>query len=121
MFRTIKAEVGPGDNTYKRLYLTAKFYGLPKIHKKVIPLSPIVSSRDAVTYGVAKVLANIIKQLVGHSSHHIRNTQNLVDQVRSIRLGKGECITSYDVKDFLPSVTVDPVTLFIKFKLEQDT
>ena len=53
------------DNIYKKMYPTGasppKFYGLPKIHKKNIPLRPIVSSIGSVAYGVAKVLADIIK------------------------------------------------------------
>ena len=42
-----------------------KFYGLPKIHKLDTPLSPIMSSRGLVTYGVAKVFTKILKPLVG--------------------------------------------------------
>ena len=42
-----------------------KFYGLPKIHKKNIPLRPIVSNIGSVSYWVAKELAKIIKPLMG--------------------------------------------------------
>ena len=42
--RTIKAQGGLGDNTYKRLYPTdtgpPKLYGLPKLYKQGIPLDP---------------------------------------------------------------------------------
>ena len=78
VIRTIKTQGGLGDNTCKRLYPTGagppKFNKLPKIHKQGNLLRAIVSSSSAVTYGVTKELANILRQLVGHSPHHIRNT-----------------------------------------------
>ena len=44
---------------YNQLYPTAenvpKFYGLPKIHKKDVPLRPIVSSIGSVMYDTAKL------------------------------------------------------------------
>ena len=59
ILRRIKTATGMQDNIYKKMYPTGasppKFYGLPKIHKKNIPLRPIVSSIGSVAYGVAKV------------------------------------------------------------------
>ena len=56
--KKIKADTGMEDSIYRRMYPTSesspKFYGLPKIHKKDIPLRPIVSTIGAVTYGVEK-------------------------------------------------------------------
>ena len=48
LLKSIKAEGGINETTYKKLYPTGagspKFYGLPKIHKTGTPLRPIVSS-----------------------------------------------------------------------------
>ena len=48
LLKKIKAEGGISDQLYKKMYPTGavapKFYGLPKIHKRDIPLRPIVSS-----------------------------------------------------------------------------
>ena len=42
ILRKVKADTGMQDNTYKKMYPIGvsppKFYGLPKIHKKNIPL-----------------------------------------------------------------------------------
>ena len=54
------------------------FHGLPKIHKTNTPLWPTVSSRGSVTYGVAKVLAKILKPLVGKSPQHIQSAKDFV-------------------------------------------
>ena len=66
------------ENTYRRMCHTgasaAKVYGLPKIHKKDVPLRPIVSSIGSVTYGVAKELSQILKPLVCKSIYHVNNS-----------------------------------------------
>ena len=92
----------------------------PQTHKHGNPLKPIVSGRDAVTYEVAKELANIIRPLTGHSPHHIRNTQHFVQHTKAIQLKQGECISSHDVKALFTSVSVDPTISIINNKLQQD-
>ena len=83
---------------------TPKFYGLPKIHNFDIPLRPIVSSRGAIMYGVAKQLANIISPLVDHSPHHTRNTQHFTDHIKTIQLQQVQCLVAYEVKALFTSV-----------------
>ena len=65
ILKKMKTESEMDDNTYKRMYPTGanapKFYGFPKIHKKEVPLRPIMSSIGSVTYGVAKELSQILK------------------------------------------------------------
>ena len=110
ILRKIKADTGMQESSYRRMYATGtsspKFYGLPKIHKKDIPLRPIVSSIGSVTYGVAKEIAKIIKPLVGTSSHHVNNTKDFADEIRNTKLEVGECITLYDVTVLFTSVPV---------------
>ena len=70
LLKKIKADGGINDQLYKKMYLTRavapKFYRLPKIHKRDIPLRPIVYSRDSINYEVAKELAKILRPLVGN-------------------------------------------------------
>ena len=97
-----------------------KFYGLPKIHKRDIPLRPIVSSRGSINYEVAKELSRILRPLVGKSPHHIKNTGDFVQQVRGIKLQPTECITSYDVSALFTSVPIESAITIIRNKLELD-
>ena len=50
ILKNIKSEGGINDNTNRKLYPTGastpKYYGLPKVHKKDVPLRPIISSRE---------------------------------------------------------------------------
>ena len=63
LLKKIKADGGINDQLYKKMYPTGafapKFYRLPKIHKRDIPLRPIVSSRGSINYEVAKEIARI--------------------------------------------------------------
>ena len=101
LLKKIKSEGGINDIQYKKMYPTGavppKFYGLPKIHKRGIPLRPIVSSRGSISYEVAKELSRILKPLVGSSPHHIKNTGDFIEHIKDITLQANETITSYDV------------------------
>ena len=89
ILRRIKTATGLQENIYRKMYPTGasppRFYGLPKIHKKNIPLRPIVSSIGSVAYGLAKVLADIIKPLMGCSEHHVQNSQMFVEEVKDMK------------------------------------
>ena len=86
----------------------------------VTPLRPIVSSRGSVTYGVAKVIAKILKPLVGKLPHHIQSTSDFVNKVREITLLPGECLMSCDATTLFTSVPIDPALNIIKDLLEKD-
>ena len=112
------------EELYKRLYPTGagspKFYGLPKIHKPGMPLRPIVSSIGAVTYQTSKEVARILKPLVGKSPHHVKNTQDFIDNIKGIHLGEDQCMMSYNVKALFTSVPTTKAILIIKQLLEED-
>ena len=89
------------------------------MHKKT-PTRPIVSSRDSVTYGVAKVIVSILKFLVGRTQHHVHNTQHFLEQIKDISLGPRECITSYELTALFTSVPVATTLKVVQNKKEQD-
>ena len=124
LLKDIKQTGGLTMNKYKQLYPTSavppKFYGLPKIHRTGTPLRPIVSSRQSITYRVAKELAYIIKPLVGQSPHHLKNTQHFIQQLQGKKLESGEVITSFDVEALFTSVPVQPAIQIVKQRLQQD-
>ena len=79
-----------------------------------------MSSCGSITYGVAKVLAKILKPLVGKSPHHINSTHVLVEQNKQLTLAPEECLHSYDVSALFTSVPVDPSLGVIKNLLDKD-
>ena len=124
LLKSIKTQGGINEALYKKLYPTGagvpKFYGLPKIHKRETPLRPIVSSIGAVSYQTSKELARILSPLVGRSPYHVHNNQDLLEDLRSIKLGKDECLMSFDVKALFTSVPIEPAIRIIKKLLEED-
>ena len=69
---------------------------------------------------MAKVLAKVLKPLVGKSPHHIQSRRDFVNIVRDITLLPGECPCSYDVSALFTSVPIDPTLNIIKDQLEKD-
>ena len=124
ILKMMKGEGNIDENTYRKVYPTGasapNIYGLPKIHKDV-PLRPIVSSIGSVTYGVAKELSRILKPLVGNSSHHVNNSKEFAEEIRNIKLERGECLTSFDVTALYTSIPVAEAIEVIKRRLEQYT
>ena len=124
LLKTIKAEGGIDESTYKRLYPTGavppKYYWLPKVHKPGMPLRPIISSIGSVTHSTAKELARIIKPLVGGSSHHVKNNMDFIQSIEGIQLRLDECMMSFDVESLFTSVPIEPSIAIIKKLLEDD-
>ena len=122
--RRIKREDNLDEGTCKVIYPTgcipSNFYGLPKIHKTGDPLRPIISSRASVTYGIAKVISKVLKQLVGKSPHYIQSTVDFVSKAKRFTLQMGEYLSSYDVTSLFTSVPLDPALNIIKDLLEKD-
>ena len=125
ILKNMKVEYGMSQNTYKMMYPTGanapKFYGMPKIHKKDVPLRPIVSSIGSVTYGAAKELVRILKTLVCESIYHGNNSKKFTDEIRNTKIEEGECITSFDVTALFTSLPVISALEVIKDRLEKDT
>ena len=69
---------------------------------------------------MAKELSRILKPLVGNSIHHVNNSKEFAEEIRNIKLERGECITSFDVTALYTSIPVADVIEVIKRKLEQD-
>ena len=124
LLKTIKAEGGIDNNTYKRLYSTGavppKYYGLPKIHKKGTPLRPIISSRGSATYETAKELTKILKPLIGKSPHHVYNDKEFLESIKDIKVEEDECFMSYYVVALFTSIPIDTTINIIKKQLEDD-
>ena len=93
--------------------------GLPKVHKKGMPLRPVVSSIGAVTYATSKELARILKPLVGRSPYQVQNTRDFIQHIEGIHLRSDEIIMSYDVKAVFISVPIQPASTLSRNTLKK--
>ena len=123
LLKKIKTDGGISEQLYKKMYPTGavapKFYELPRVHKRDLPLRPKVSSRGSLSFEVVKEL-RIFRPLVGKFPHHIKNTGNFVQQVKGITLKPEECITSYHISALFTSVPIEPAINIIRRKLKLD-
>ena len=73
-----------------------------------------MSRGGVVTYRMAKELTRILRPLIGHSFQYIKNPDEFIEQVKTIKCEKGECIASYDVKVLFRFVSMDPTFKILK-------
>ena len=69
---------------------------------------------------MAKELSRILKPLVGKSIHHVNNSKEFAEEIRNIKLERGECLTSFDVTALYTYIPVADAIEVIKRRLEQD-
>ena len=92
-------------------------YGLPKIHKKDIPLRPIISNINAPSYRLSKWLARQLSPLLGSfSDAHLRHNTDLLIFLRNI-IPHNNTFISFDVAALFTNVPLKPTLDFLKRKL----
>jgi hypothetical protein len=69
-----------------------RLYGLPKIHKHGVPLSPIASTISAPTYLLAKHLADLLGSNSGNSPHDMKNSTDFVRTLGSLHASPQDII-----------------------------
>lgn len=94
-------ETNLDDKLKKRLTtnseITPRIYRAPKIHKKKVPLRPIVNTIRSPTYELAKYVASILSPLVGKTSSYIKDSNQFVKYIKNTKLDPGDKIVSFDV------------------------
>lgn len=97
------------------------FYGLPKIHKKEIPLRPIVSSINSPCHKLAKFLLDIIKPYSGQTNSYIKNTPHFLEKLKDLNIDLNKnLLVSFDVVSLFTNVPVDKTLNILKDKLLND-
>ena len=89
-------------------------YGVPKIHKKDVPLRPILSMINAPQHEMAKWLAELLKPVLNkYSAHATKDTFEFVDEVREFGQQQAENSGSLFLCSF------DVVSLFTNVPLKE--
>ncbi|XP_037942439.1 uncharacterized protein LOC119675315 [Teleopsis dalmanni] len=93
-----------------------RLYGLPKIHKSNVPLRPIADSTMVPCYKLSKYVGKeILKPLIS-SDYNIKNSSELLEKLKHIKLEDNEILISFDVISLFTNI---PTNLATKIILEK--
>ncbi|XP_018373120.1 PREDICTED: uncharacterized protein LOC108767647 [Trachymyrmex cornetzi] len=99
------------EATYKRLYCSdgtlARAYTVPKIHKPNVPYRLIVSSIGSPLYEFASFLHKILFDSLPKADSFIKNSFDLVDNLRGIYTNKNYSLISLDVVSLFTNIPLD--------------
>ena len=70
-------------------------------------MCPIVSACGTFTYNLAKYLTKILKVYIGHTSSFVKDSKDLTDKLKSIKLQDNEELVSFDVSALFTSIPVN--------------
>lgn len=95
-------------------------YGLPKTHKKDMPMRPVVDYRRTPCYKISKYAANIINDCGRDNLCTVQNSADFVNKISSFQLEENHKFVSFDVKSLFPSIPIQDALRIIKEDLEAD-
>ena len=80
-------------------------YGLPKVHKLLVPLRPIFSACGTPTYKLAKYLVSVLAPLTVNA-YTVKNSYQFADDVRQLEAKDGMFMVTFDVESLFTNVPV---------------
>ena len=81
--------------------------GLPKVHKRGIPMRPITSGIGSAPHRLCKVLAKPLSRKLGTiSGTHLKNSGDLINRIKDVDF-KDKVLISFDVKALFTNVPVE--------------
>ena len=83
---------------------TAKFYFLPKIHKKLVVGRPIISGNGSPTEQISAFVDEHIKQYVSTFPSYVKNTTDFICKIRSLKTDKKIILVTMDVTSLYTNI-----------------
>ena len=86
-----------------------RLYGVPKLHKKDIPLRPILSMVKSPQHQIARFLNKLLEPVLQHFSKYIvKDSFKFVDELKLLK-ARGTFLSSFDVKSLFTNVPLNEV------------
>lgn len=97
----------------------ASLYCLPKIHKNPVGMRPISSNIRTPTEKMAAWFVNEMKKYPVKHGNSVKNSVDLVEQLKDFQVRRGEILVSFDVAALFPSVPVNDALQSLRQHLER--
>lgn len=94
-----------------RCTVSAKMYGLIKVHKENFPVRPITSACASPGFKMAKFITNILSRVFIEDGFHVKNSISFVNKIREIDIDENEIMISFDVVSMFTNI---PILLMIQ-------
>jgi hypothetical protein len=89
-----------------------------KLHKKDIPIRPVINNRAAPSYKLAKHLTKVINQhIILKNSYNVINSADLAQDLTKLKLHKNNRMITFDMKDLYFNILIDETIQYLKTKL----
>ena len=107
--RDLKTSKQLTEDDYDYMKTTAsvrpRMYGLPKIHKKLVPLRPIVSMSGSCQYAVSRWLSDLLSPVLDlYSTYCVKDTFEFCNMLRESDVPNGGVMCSFDVVSLFTNV-----------------
>ena len=97
------------ENKYNDLYASGTnpgiLYGLPKVHKAMVPLRPIFSACKTPTFKLAKYLVPILAPFT-ENEFTVKNSYQFADDMKNMRLESSMTMASFDIESLFTNIPV---------------
>jgi hypothetical protein len=98
-----------------------KLYSLIKLHIENYPIRPVVSFVSAPSTKVSNKLINIIKENCKFTAKHsIKNSYDLINKIRHIKIPPNAKLISFDVQNLFPSVPPNDTIKLVQDLLDKN-
>ena len=95
-----------------------KLNSLIKIHKKELPIRPLINSKTAPNYKLAKLITKeLTNKLNLKYKHNIKNTINLTENLNTIHVTDNTKLYSRDITNMYTNIPIKDTIKIIKQKL----
>ena len=89
-------------------------YGLPKVHKLLVPLRPIFSACGTPTFKLAKHLVSLLAPLTVND-YTVKNSYQFADDIRKFEVKDGMFMASFDVENLFTNIPVkETIDIYIE-------
>ena len=97
----------------------ASLYCLPKIHKNPVAMRPISSNVCTPSEKMAAWLVDEMRNYPVTQGKSVKNSVDLVDQIKDLEIRRSEILVSFDVTALFPSVPVTDALSSLREHLER--